>query len=344
MKWLLLILVLASVSFAEDKKCRILSFSSGIDKVPYQVGALKAIIERSNPEDVEYDVVSGVSFGALNAAIAAVHEKGKEKEMIEELESIWNNTAKMTVYQNWMGFQVQGILFKGGIWDNSPWETFLKNTINGRNASKALTLGAVNVATGEYTDLTEKMAQNQLHEAVYASSAVNIYFPPVTAFGQDWMDGSGVWPIEVIGPINRCLKKGFKESDIVVDVLMTYSDILPKRNATNDTTIPSAIRYFEIANFYSGINGLARAMAGFKQSTFKYCINPQNNPLPTSWFPLSFSQSTVNDLMKRGYDDAVKIMSDTSANSCHQMVHNFKLKKGLRTSTNSQDSPKSEIE
>ncbi len=203
MKLIFLLLVFVACVYAGEKKCRVLSFSSGIEKVPYQVGALKAIIERNDPEDVQYDVISGVSFGAFNAAIAAVHGKGKEKEMIEELEGIWNNTAKMSVYQNWMGFQVEGVLFKGGLWDSSPWETYLKNIINGRNASRLMTLGAVNVATGEYTDLTEKMAKDQLHEAVFAASAVNIYFPPASAFGKEWMDGSGVWPIEVIGPINR---------------------------------------------------------------------------------------------------------------------------------------------
>uniref|UniRef100_A0A7S3J070 Uncharacterized protein n=1 Tax=Euplotes harpa TaxID=151035 RepID=A0A7S3J070_9SPIT len=141
------------------------------------------------------------------------------------------------------------------------------------------------------------------------------------------MDGAGVWPIDVIGPIRRCVQMGFKESDIVVDVMMTTSDTLAPRAATNDTAIPSAIRYFEIANFYSGINGLARAVAGFKTTNFRYCVNPGENPLPSSWFPFSFIQSEATTLIQRGYDDAMKIINNPQIKSCHQVVHNAKGKR-----------------
>ena len=298
------------ISANAQDKCRILSFSSGVEKVAYQVGALKAIIENSQPEDVQYDVISGVSFGAFNAAMIAVHKKGNESQAIEELYGIWKDSKSITAYQNWWFGPAQGAIYRGGLYDNAPWEDFLQKTLKGRGADRMMTLGAVDVGTGEYVDLVDIMTYEKLEQAVFASTALNVFFPPVHEFGKDWFDGSGVWPIEVIGPITRCYQLGYKDKDIVVDVLMTQSDKLPPRNADHDSTIPSLIRYLEITEFYSSLNGIERAKSGYPNINFRYLVSPEKDDLPTDWFPFSFSQKKVDLLLERGYNDAVKIMQE----------------------------------
>ena len=42
------------------------------------------------PEEYTYDVIAGVSVGALNAAILSFFEKGDEKRAIEELANLWH--------------------------------------------------------------------------------------------------------------------------------------------------------------------------------------------------------------------------------------------------------------
>lgn len=328
MKWaLLVVLMLALTVFAKQDKCRILSFSSGTEKVAYQVGALKALIENMDPEDVKYNVISGVSFGAFNAAIASVHKVGDEKAMIDELYGIWKDAKKITTYQNWWFGPFQGAFYKGGLYDSKPWDNYLKKTLKGRGADKMIVLGAINVATGEYTDLTDLMTTENLEQAVYAATALNVFFPPVTEFGHDWFDGSGVWPIEVIGPIKRCEQMGYAYKDIIVDVLMTNSDKLPARNASNDSTIPSVLRYLEISDFYAGVNGIARAVAGYEDVNFRHCINPGDNELPTNWFPFDFNQAKIDKLLERGYEDAVNILEGEHGTSCENMVRSVRNKK-----------------
>lgn len=328
MRWSLVVLALIVVlCYAKPDKCRILSFSSGTEKVAYQVGALKALIENLAPEDVRYNVISGVSFGAFNAAVASVHKVGKEQEMIDELYGIWKKAGEITTYQNWWFGAFQGAFYKGGLYDNTPWNEYLQKTLKGRGATKMITLGAVNVASGEYVDLTDLMTTQKLEQAVFAATALNIFFPPVNEFGQDWFDGSGVWPLEVIGPITRCEQMGYKDSDIIVDVLMTNSDKLPARNASNDSTIPSVLRYLEISDFYAGVDGIARAVAGFPNVNFRYCVNPGDNALPTNWFPFDFNQKKIDKLLDRGYDDALQIMQQEPGTSCQNMVRMNKNRK-----------------
>jgi predicted acylesterase/phospholipase RssA len=316
----ILVVMLLALALAKPDKCRILSFSSGTEKVAYQVGALKALIENLDPKDVEYNVISGVSFGAFNAAIASVHKVGEEKAMIEELYSIWKDSEQITAYQNWWFGPFQGAFFKGGLYDNSPWEDYLKRTLDGRDTTKMITLGAVDVISGEYKDLSDIRGDVLLQDAVFAATAVNVFFPPVHKFETDWFDGSGVWPIEVIGPIKRCEQMGYKEKDIVVDILMTNSYELPARDAENDKTIPSVLRYLEISDFYSSVNGLARAIAGFKDINFRYCINPGKKHLATNWFPFDFNQKKVDKLLDRGYSDAMDAIQRGEKDTCTNMV------------------------
>jgi predicted acylesterase/phospholipase RssA len=93
MKALLLIsiIVIASLtnSKSDDGKCRALALRGGGTKGAYEVGALKAMAALLDPKEIEYDVVVGVSIGALNAALFAFYEKGDEQNAIAYLESIW---------------------------------------------------------------------------------------------------------------------------------------------------------------------------------------------------------------------------------------------------------------
>ncbi|CAI2374362.1 unnamed protein product [Moneuplotes crassus] len=320
MKLVGIIVMILLVSAMAKNKCRILSLSSGTEKAAYQVGALKALIEHLDPKEVEYDVISGVSFGAFNAAMMAVHEKGDEKEALEELYGIWKNAKSIKTYQNWWFGPAQGVVNQGGLYDSKPWKQFLEKTIDGRNAKRMMTLGAVNVESGKYTDLVNIITPDTLHSAISAATALNIFFPPANEFGADWFDGSGVWPVEVIGPIRRCEQLGFSRADIIVDVLMTNSYDLPVRNATNDSTIPSALRYFEIADFYSGVNGIARAISSFSEVTFRHCVNPGKNHLPTNWFPFDFNQKKIDVLLERGYEDALKTINNPDTVTCQNLV------------------------
>ena len=70
---LLLVASLAAVSYAQDKKvCRALVMSGGANKGAYEAGVIHGLSHLLNGTDAHYDVVSGVSAGALNAAALAM--------------------------------------------------------------------------------------------------------------------------------------------------------------------------------------------------------------------------------------------------------------------------------
>ena len=66
------------VQAAVEGRCHAVAFSSGDQDAAYQAGALKGITTSSKlqPSDYDYDAVSGVSGGALNAVLLSSFPKG----------------------------------------------------------------------------------------------------------------------------------------------------------------------------------------------------------------------------------------------------------------------------
>ena len=61
--------------------------------------------------------------------------------------------------------------------------------------------------------------------------------------GGSWFDGSAVYDMDIFTGVNRCKDKGFKESDIVVDVIMTSAPQLKDVDATDFKTLNMLARY-----------------------------------------------------------------------------------------------------
>ena len=77
---------------------------------------------------MEWDVVTGVSIGAVNGAGLSMFEKGREKEASQYLVDVWGNLTAGDIYQNWAGGVPAGLMWHEGIYDNSPESEFLRGT------------------------------------------------------------------------------------------------------------------------------------------------------------------------------------------------------------------------
>ena len=107
----------------DDGKCRVLAMRGGGTKGAYEIGALKAMAEMLEPVDIAYDVLAGVSIGALNAAMFATFERGEEAKAIEKLVSIWQSYAITELWDKWPIFGYFAMIWKSSVIDNSK---FLK--------------------------------------------------------------------------------------------------------------------------------------------------------------------------------------------------------------------------
>ena len=85
---------------------------------------------------------------------------------------------------------------------------------------------------------------------------------------------------------------GFKNEDIVVDVIMTSSANLKDVQAEDYKSIGMLFRYLEISSFYNSMDGLLRAKFAYDGVDFRYVITPSGS-IPSSKFPLVSTCTTL---------------------------------------------------
>ena len=119
------------------------------------------------------------------------------------------------------------------------------------------------------------------------------FFPPAEVLGSSYFDGSAVWDIDIFSAVNKCTEKGFKNQDIVVDVVMTSSANLKQVQAEDYKSIGMLFRYLEISSFYNSMDGLLRAKFAYDGVNFRYVISPSGS-IPSSMKPLVSSISFIN--------------------------------------------------
>ena len=112
---------------ATQDSCRALVLSGGASNGAWDVGVLYGLVNYATPSDYEYDVVTGVSVGSINALFLAGYPKGQEVQMVEDGSNMWNNLKTSDVWKNWPLSYAQGLMNKQGFLDNSPLLQFIKD-------------------------------------------------------------------------------------------------------------------------------------------------------------------------------------------------------------------------
>ena len=79
----------AKVGLSADGKCRALVLSGGSNNGAWEAGVLWGLLNYGDQADFEWDVVTGVSAGALNTCMISTYPTGEEKEMTEYLSNVW---------------------------------------------------------------------------------------------------------------------------------------------------------------------------------------------------------------------------------------------------------------
>ena len=97
---LTILLILISLVVSNDK-CRVLVLEGGGDKGSYQAGVLKAFAERLPKEEIEYDIITGISVGAINASFLSTFKKGDEINAFADINNKWENLDHSKVWEFW---------------------------------------------------------------------------------------------------------------------------------------------------------------------------------------------------------------------------------------------------
>lgn len=147
-----------------------LVLSGGGAKGAFQMGAEKYARE---VKGYTWDVIAGVSVGALNGLMLAM---GK----YDELETLWNTVSNAEVYTGGFGVRSALKIWLTGarsFYGNKPLQQKLWDALEPDKIKVDLRIGAVSLQSGEYVRYTP--TEPHLAEAILASTVMPIIWTPV---------------------------------------------------------------------------------------------------------------------------------------------------------------------
>ena len=320
-----IVAALADQALAGDK-CYALALSSGDQNSMYQAGVLKGFAATLPAGELSYSAVSGVSGGAVNTAILANYPEGQEDAAADRMKTFWDNSANTKLYKDWLGGLAEGLLLKGGLWNDAGVLDFLESELADISATNRwIDIGLTDVLKGTYVDFKEEnLTGDDLNQVLYAQFASAGVFPPVEYNNTDYFDGSTIWDLDIFSVVNQCQALGFADEDIVVDVVMTSEKTLKTVDASNYKSIQMLWRYLEVSRYYSNMDGLLRAQFAYPNVCFRNIMAPSAE-MPSSFYPLNLDQSEVDQIWDLGVTDGST--ATTACNSNGDLSQYYSLKK-----------------
>lgn len=73
-----------------------------------------------------YDVISGISVGAINSGAISLFPKGEEKQATEYLVDVWEKFEESNLWKFWDKGWYDAITHESGLLDDSPLFEFIK--------------------------------------------------------------------------------------------------------------------------------------------------------------------------------------------------------------------------
>lgn len=150
-------------------------------------------------------------------------------------------------------------------------------------------------------------------DALISSTAVSFVFPVEELDGMALVDGSLFTTISIGDPISRCREEVENDSDIIVDVIMCYTEIYPIEKLTFAET-----RWMTAYDFYARRKEIFRSYyykedftlleRSFKDVNFRIYIEPSVSLTGSKMVPINGNADDFKFEMNIGYEDGKKVV------------------------------------
>lgn len=296
------VLVLTSVQ-ALNGNCRVLSIGGGSERGAYEAGVIIGLINNLPAGEAQWDVVTGIGLGALNAGIVGQVAQGQEASAVNTLTNFWSNFTFSQVYTDWPGGLITGLLLESGLYDSSP----LKKTISKLTPSKFqrwTAVGATDLVSGNYVLFN---SSGQTLAAMQTGILASVVEPGILPFVNynklQLVSGSLKFGVDLDSAVNGCKALGFNVSQVVVHVVMGAARALKGVDASNYKTLQASMRYAEVAAYELFEKAIEYAQNDFPGIQIPYVIYPSQH-LNSTIVPYEFTPAELAQQLSLGQQDA----------------------------------------
>lgn len=310
---------------ADKDKCYVLALEGGGDKGAYQVGALKGLVDNVSNNETQWDVVTGVSVGSLNAAGLSIFEIGKEQEAVDYMLSAWRDIkGNRDIFQNWWGGPLAGLFLKTGLYDTTPSRNKLESIIKNNDMKRKFICGATNFVTGVFeTWNDETLYRSEYEGAILSSGAYPVVFPINQFRDNHYMDGGVKISVDISSGINKCLDMGYSDENIIADVILLNSKVLPEQEPSGVHPLGVLTRVFEIFGYDNAMRDIEYALIAFPKVNFRYVVSPTKK-LPSGSIPLTFSPDDIEKMIGYGIEDGKNIVAMGEGANFDKLIREYR--------------------
>jgi predicted patatin/cPLA2 family phospholipase len=302
--WSLILIVFSSYAVAASR-CRAVAFAGGCDKGPYEAGVLLGLVKNLPLGSAEYDVVTGISVGAINALVLSRFPKGQELEAANYLVNFWKDFKYYQFYSDWWGGLVEGLFIKSGLYNSAPMNaTLYEKLLVNERFERMLVVGTTNLVDGMFYTFNSTLSLDKVLTGVLASASMSGVFPVVNYGTMDLIDGSIKFAVDIISAVNQCQSKGFDYKLIDVDVIMCNAKSLQTISADSYNSLQTLLRYLAITSYNNIMQVVSNARHFYPDVNIRTVVSPSSNI--ESFFqiyPYDFSSSEIANMLAVGEKD-----------------------------------------
>lgn len=300
-----LILIL-SLTFASSLTCNTLAFGGGGALGAHSAGAFSAFASLLPESSINYTAITGISAGSLNSVAVTQYPAGSEVNASNFLISLWHTVnGSESIYTEWTGGLVAGLLFHSGLYSTEPLYSILKKYIT-KQAQRKLSMGTVEINSAQFQNYGESLSVSGIQTAAMCSSAIPVLFQNRDFNGGVYCDGGLYQGINAVTAIERCLEVTSQQSEINLDIFSCHIKVFPD-DPTKMKTPEVIQRSFEIRSYTGSIKSIKNAKQSYPNVNFRYFIEPSTPAKILA--PLNFTQAHISELIQEGYSDASKIIN-----------------------------------
>lgn len=303
--WTALILSLVAFSGVEaiNGKCRILAVGGGTDRGAYEAGAIIGLINNLPAGEAQWDIVTGIGTGAINALMVSQNAIGKEATLATTLYNFWNNFTFSQIYKDWIGWIVTGLKYESGLYDSSPMKKTITSLASG-TYQRWLGVGTTDLLSANYVFFNSTgVSKTNMITGIYAAASNYGVFPFVSYNNMQLITGHIKFSVDILRAVNQCYNLGYTQSNIIVDVVLSAGRNSTSVDTSEFKTLQVMARFAEIEAYDIFMQVVSDAKHDFPNINIRTQIFPSSKP-PSVLYPYDYTQSQLQTMLALGTKDA----------------------------------------
>ncbi|GAM19448.1 hypothetical protein SAMD00019534_026230, partial [Acytostelium subglobosum LB1] len=286
----LLFTAIASASQAVKlSTCRAVTMSGAGDRGAFEAGIFAGLVQMRQALDVQWNVVTGISAGSINAAATAMFNVGDEEAASNFLTTQWDTIKRKDMYASVTGWTINQSLAHS-TQSNQSLHLDLVENLNAKmlaESNRTLLVGATSYDTGLFN--TWEKDDDEIVLGVKASASIPGLFEPTAVHGQLYMDGGATYMTPVTDTARLCNDTGAET--ILIDVILGVGKPETFDNVTNWKTPSLMLRTASIVEHNIFLKDIETAFQAYP--SIKINLYYPSQRLPGDFLGFQYSKEMI---------------------------------------------------